>query len=133
MNSTRNENQSRWGFHPCNYELFHKLKRLHRWYWQTVYDFHRWHRWWRKEVQNRVGTEPVFCADFVQDKPWFKPVRIHGEAACKVYQKTVVDCGIVDLYQQARMPKSEPVELFETEAVERIEELYLAVSGYFGE
>ena len=70
--------QSRWGYHPCNFQLFLKLKSLHRWYWQTLYDFHRWHRWWRKEPQNRVGPEPVFCPLFVLNTTWYKSVRNGG-------------------------------------------------------
>ena len=46
--------KSRWGFHPCGYELFAKLRLLHKWYWQTVYDFHRWHRWCRKEPHQEL-------------------------------------------------------------------------------
>src|SRR5262245_24481435 len=53
--------RSRWGFHPCRFDLYVKLKLLHKWYWQTIYEFHRWNRWQRKESQNRVGPEPKFC------------------------------------------------------------------------
>ena len=125
--------KSRWGFHPCNLELFLKLKRLHRWYWQTVYEFHRWHRWWRKEPQNRIGPEPKFCPSFVEDKTWFKPVQIRGENGVKVYPKTVVDHGIVDLYQAARMPQVEPVPPFDAETLEKIETLHVKVATYFNE
>jgi len=64
---------------------------------------------------------------------WFKPVQIHGESGCKVYPKTVVDHRIVDLYQQARLPQPEPVDLFDEQIKERIEMLYLDVSKYFVE
>ncbi len=51
MTTTIQPCKGRWGFRPCGYALYLKLKRLHKWYWQTVYGFHRWHRWWRKEEQ----------------------------------------------------------------------------------
>lgn len=124
MNSSKASLQSRWGFHPCDYSLFVKLKSLHRWYWQTVYDFHRWHRWQRKEAQNRVGPEPRFCDLFVDNSVWHKPARRRGVDGCKVYPKTVIDHGVVDLYRRARMPQAEPVEPFDAETVGRIEELY---------
>ena len=116
--------KSRWGFHPCNYELFLKLKGLHGCYWKTLYDFHRWHRWWRKDVQNRTGPEPTFCPLFVNEYVWYKPVRVRGEQGFKVYPKTVTDHGIVDLYQTARIPHREAVVPFDAETHQRIESLY---------
>ena len=125
--------KSRWGFHPCDYEFFLKLKRLHGWYWQTVYDFHRWHRWWRKVPQNRIGPEPVFCPLFVEDKIWYKSVRIRGEDGFIVYPKTVTDHGIVDVYQTARKPQPEPVAPFDAETEKRIESLYEKMESRFDE
>lgn len=123
--------KSRWGFHPCTYKLFLKLKALHKWYWQTVYDFHRWHRWWRKEEQNRTGLEPTYCPVFVENKPWLKPVKFHGEDGFKVYPKTVIDHGVIDLYQSARIPRPEPVRSFDPETWNRIEALYEKVKPDF--
>ena len=125
--------KSRWGFHPCHYELFLKLRRLHGWYWQTVYDFHRWHRWWRKEPQNRIGPEPKFCPLFIEDIIWRKPVRIRGENGFKVYPKTVTDHGILNLYRSARTPQPEPVAPFDAETKERIELLYENMETRLGE
>ena len=133
MKSTTAVFQSRWGFHPCNYELFLKLKRLHKWCWQSLYDFHRWHRWQRKEPQNRFGPEPTFCPALVEDKIWHKPVRIRGENGFKVYPKTVVDHGMVALYQIARMPQAEPVKSFDRETIRKIEALYFKAAEYFHE
>ena len=131
MNTISEEFKSPWGFHPCDDQLFRRLRLLHGWYWQTVYDFHCWHRWWRKEPQNREGAEPKFCPAFVQDSVWYKPVLFHGEPGHKVYPKTVVDHGIVDLYQSARLPQAEPVVPFDAETIERIESLYSKVAAYF--
>jgi hypothetical protein len=127
--------QSRWGFHPCDYSLFLKLKRLHRWYWQTVYDFHRWHRWWRKQPQNRRGPEPSYCGLFVVDKGWLKPVLVHGEPGFAVYPKTVVDHDLVILYQTARRPRAdaEAVRPFDAATVARIEALYEQAQAFFQE
>jgi hypothetical protein len=133
MNTATTVIKSRWGFHPCDYEFFLKLKRLHKWYWQTVYDFHRWHRWWRKEPQNRTGPEPSYCRAFVEDKIWRKPVRMHGEDGFRLYPKSVVDRGVVSLYQAARMPQAEPVQPFDTETRAAIESLYDKVSPHFDE
>jgi hypothetical protein len=119
--------QSRFGFYPCNYELFAQLKFLHKHYWQTLYDFHRWYRWWRKQADNRRGAEPSVSPLFVVEKPWHKPVITHGIQGFKVYPRTFVDHGIVALYQSARRPKPEPVEAFDGHTVHKISELYWRV------
>lgn len=131
MNNAGTALKSRWGFHPCNYELFLKLKRLHKWYWQTVYDFHRWHRWWRRQPQNRTGPEPLYCREFVDNRPWRKPVCHHGQEGFKLYPKTVVDHGVLALYQSARMPQADPVTPFDAETRAAIEALYEKVRTHF--
>jgi len=122
---------SRWGFHPCNYDVFLKLKRLHKWYWQAVYDFHCWHRWQRKLPHNRIGPEPAFCPLFVEEQMWYKPVRTHGVNGFRVYPKTVVDRGVVSLYQQARVAQPQPVAPLDDATVRQIEELYARVEAYY--
>ena len=123
--------RSRWGFHPCSYETFRKLKRLHKWYWQTVRDFHRWHRWWRKQPQNRTAVAPKFCLLFIEDREWHKPIRVHGTAGVKYYPKTLVDRGLVELYQGARKPAVEPVAPLDDQTRSSIEALYSQVVLYF--
>jgi hypothetical protein len=74
----------RWGYHPCDFELFLKLRSLHRWYWQTLRDFHRWHRWQRKAEENRRGPEPCYCPLFVQERPWYRPTLQRGETCERI-------------------------------------------------
>ncbi|MEK6235102.1 MAG: hypothetical protein N2C14_10340 [Planctomycetales bacterium] len=129
--TTSTTNQSRWGYHPCGYDVFLMLKRLRSRYWRTVYEFHCWNRWRRKDPKNRRGAEPLYCKDFVENKTWFKPVTVRGEAGFKVYPKTVVDHGVLALYQSARLPQSEHVEPFDQETLAAIHALYLKSSEYF--
>jgi hypothetical protein len=110
MNLSSNNCQSRWGYHPCDYQLFCKLRLLHKWYWRNVYDFHRWLRWSRRLPHNRQGAEPTFCAVFVFNEPTFKPVLIHND--------------IVDLYREARTPQPEPVVPWNSQLRNRISTLY---------
>ena len=131
MNWTTTSFKSRWGYHPCDFNLFLKLKTLHRWYWQTVYDFHRWHRWSRKEPQNRVGLDPPVCVAFLEDRVWHKPIERRGVRGYKIYPKTVTDHGIVDLYQQARMPQSTPTAPLDEETRGKIDELYDEAASFF--
>jgi hypothetical protein len=46
--------QSRWGFHPCDYPTFLKLKRIHKAYWKGLCILAAWQRWSRKLPHNRV-------------------------------------------------------------------------------
>jgi hypothetical protein len=122
--------QSRWGFHPCDYETYAKLKALHKHYWQSLYDFHRWHRWWRKRPENRRRAEPAVGSLFVVDRPWYKPVKRCGVKGFKVYPRTVVDHGIAELYQTARRPQPAPVTPFDAVTIDKIVALYLRIEEF---
>ena len=123
--------KSRFGFHPCDYELYTKLKFLHRIYWETLRQFHTWHRWYRKQPQNRIGTEPSYCSCFVQNTPWVKAVVRDGKRGFRRYPRKVVDHQVIDLYHAARMPSELPQESFSAEDVSAIENLYATVIEYF--
>jgi hypothetical protein len=51
--------RSRWGYHPCNYETFLKLKRLHKAYFEGLRMLAIWRRWRAKRPHNRRVPEPV--------------------------------------------------------------------------
>jgi len=131
MNTIDTARKSRWGYHATDYATFARLRQLHAWYWQTVYDFHRWHRWWRKQPQNRRGDEPAYCPAFVEEGPWYKPVARHGVAGFKVYPQTIVDHGLVALYHQVRHPQSEPVPQLADVVLERIATLHAQTAAWF--
>ncbi len=54
--------KSRWGFHPCDYETFLKLRRIHKAYHAGLILLARWRRWRAKMPHNRRGPEPVVPA-----------------------------------------------------------------------
>jgi hypothetical protein len=121
MSTTADPFKSRFGHHPCDYRTYQKLKALHRAYWQTVYHFHRWHRWWRKQPENRRGSEPVYCPCFVLDEVWYKPVVTHGVPGFMVYPRRLVDHGVIAWYHAARTPLPEPPEPFDAATLAAIE------------
>lgn len=131
MSSTANQRQSRFGFHPCDRELFFKVKYLHKRYWETLRAFHQWHRWNNKDPQNRVGVKPVYCPALVVDRLWRKPITRRGEQHYKWYPKTVVEHDVVLRYQTARTPSAEPVEAWSADEVQAIQALYENVKEYF--
>src|SRR5262249_41336028 len=54
--------KSRWGFHPCNYETYLKLRRLHKAFWEGRRLLARWQRWSARLPKNRAGPEPAVPA-----------------------------------------------------------------------
>jgi len=49
--------QSKWGYHPCDKEVFLKLKALNKFYVDALHRKAAWERWERKEPHNRIGRE----------------------------------------------------------------------------
>ena len=131
MNTIDTTRKGRWGYHAADYATFVKLRALHKWYWQTVYDFHRWHRWWRKQPENRRGPEPKYCDAFVESCVWYKPVTTRGVAGYRVYPLTVVDHGVSALYERVRRPQSEPVAELDATTLSHITALHQKVAAWF--
>lgn len=50
--------QGRWGYYPCKYETFRKLKRLNYLCLKARIEGARWFRWGRKAEHNRKYEEP---------------------------------------------------------------------------
>lgn len=118
---------SRWGFHPCDYATYRKLKLLNHAYLKALRIARAWERWQRKDPHNRVirrriknakgqtigyeaptpREEPCVCPVFTQK---FLEVRYvdkkgnvvkEGFAAPKVVTD---DFGVVADYAAARKP-----------------------------
>jgi hypothetical protein len=51
--------RSRWGYHPCDYATYLKLRLLHKAYFEGLKLLARWRRWRAKRPHNRKGPEPV--------------------------------------------------------------------------
>lgn len=129
--------ESKFGFHPCDYETYRKLKAIHKWYWQTLRAYANWERWnrklpknrvcrrWQRDTQGRkIGYEIVGPAP----EPIVCPV-LEAEAACTRSfpggSKWVRD------YHCARRPRKreEVVPLFHT--IEQINQLYFRCRDWF--
>lgn len=50
--------KGRWGFYPCSYETYRKLKELNKLYTKALHQLADWKRWYRKQPQNRVFRCP---------------------------------------------------------------------------
>lgn len=132
MTTFSDTHQSRWGYHPCDYALYRKLKLLHGWYHQTLRDYAAWRRWARKEPQNRVIRE--YRRDPQGRKCGIRATRPRPEPRyCRVFvdRERPNDRGVIALYHAARTPQPQPVSPFAPETLERIEALYVEASASF--
>jgi len=59
MSATINVHKSKWGFHPCGYETFKKLKALQKLYQDALRRRAAWERWERKLPENRISRKKI--------------------------------------------------------------------------
>lgn len=96
--------KSRWGFHPCNFETYRKLRRLHKAFWEGRRLLARYARWNAKLPKNRTQPEPKVpavyrevCAAPVATE--FKAAR-HGVSAPEEVQPLSIPAATMDLWVQ---------------------------------
>jgi hypothetical protein len=123
--------RSRWGFFPCDYATYRRLKALHAVYQRAVRLAHAWERWRRKAPHNRVSrprlrdeqgrtvgyadpvplAEPPLCPVFSRKEPRHRFVdRKGGSPGETVLDVAVVtdDPGVASDYSAARRPAADP-------------------------
>jgi hypothetical protein len=134
--------KSRWGYHPCDYETFMRLKKLHKWVWEQRYAYARWRRWSRKEPQNRVVRHraPATPSSRANGKMMRGAViRVDSIPEPKVastfkhsrpYEVELVCRDVVTLYRQARMPATRPILAFSAAEFKTIEETELRMKEF---
>jgi hypothetical protein len=127
--------KGKWGFYPCTYETYLKLKRIKKWYWETVYAAARYDRWHNKFPHNRKGAEPPKYCPFVGNRVWGSRGKndlgnhIWGKIPNKIDQK------LLDLFEQARMPvpAETDVKVFDSNQLQLIFDTYQKIENWFGE
>lgn len=102
--------KGRWGFHPCSYELYRKLKRLNLLAFAALRRAAQHERWERKDPQNRR----IFVGCKGYDKPIKKREVSKINRVYKPWPEPVlapIDRDMVDLiaadYRNARTPVAE--------------------------
>jgi hypothetical protein len=140
--------QSRWGFHPCDYQTYRKLKVVNQVYLQAVRLGRAWERWKRKAAHNRVirrrvrdaqgqtiGYEPLLplpeprvCPVFSRKVVELRHVDAQGHFSREGFteEKVVTDHAWVPAaYASARKPVADPAQVQPLpHAVAELEELY---------
>jgi hypothetical protein len=87
--------RSRWGFHPCEYTTYRKLKLLNRVLERAVRLAHAWKRWSRKDPHNRV------CRRRIRDAAgrtigYGEPIPLAEPPLCPVFSRKVHERRFVD-------------------------------------
>ena len=113
--------ESRWGFHPCDYPTYLKLKEIGKYFYRARSVRYEWERWERKDPQNRVlrkwirdeqgkrcgcevigpKPEPKVCPLFARKRDRW----IQGEG-CGCYVVVFENEKFVEAYQNARYPRA---------------------------
>ncbi len=87
--------QSRWGFHPCDYSTYRKLKFLHCVYQKAVRMAHAYSRWQRKDPHNRVMRRRI-RNDAGQTIGHEPPVPLSEPRLCPIFSKKVLEKRHID-------------------------------------
>ena len=87
--------QSLWGFHPCDYQTFRKLRFLNQIYLHAVRLAHAWQRWKRKDPHNRVVRRRI-RNDKGQTIGYEPPVPMQEPKICPVFSQKVFEKRHVD-------------------------------------
>jgi len=87
--------QSRWGFHPCDYSTYRKLKFLHSVYQKAVRLAQAWKRWKRKDPHNRVMRRRLRNSKG-QTISYEQPVPLAEPRICPIFSHKVLEKCHVD-------------------------------------
>ena len=82
--------RSRWGFHPCDYQTYRKLKFLNQIYLKAVRMARAWERWRRKDPHNRVVRRRI-RNEKGQVTGYEPPVPLPEPKICPVFSQKVFE------------------------------------------
>jgi hypothetical protein len=112
--------KSRWGYHPCDWNTFLKLKRLHKAYWEHIRKEAAFERWWAKQPQNQHGPEPRYISEFVR---YVDCICRSTKEGRQRYIPNRDSHPIRALYLAARKPSPTPVTPFSEYELSEIDRL----------
>ncbi len=122
--------QGKYGWYPCDWATYQKLKQLNMAYDKALQDKARWERWDRKEPQNRVSRArlrdsagnivgyaapvplaepevcPIFCKKVVKNVKWGKKGQYYKDGKDETFVE-MVKLPIYEDYRKARYPVTE--------------------------
>jgi hypothetical protein len=87
--------RSRFGFHPCDYATYRKLKFLNTIHQRAVRLAHAWDRWKRKDPHNRVNRRRI-RNEQGQTIGYTDPVPLPEPTICPVFSRKVQEKRFMD-------------------------------------
>lgn len=127
--------KGRWGYYPCSYETYLKLKRLNHFLMLSRIQTARWFRWGRKAEHNRTGEQPnVPPVFFYSDNLSFYEKNFSWTNHDKIVRsKKELMRSIEQDYANARYPKQTADEVTSLELrSERIDSMLSELEAFFG-
>lgn len=126
----KNVYRSKWGFHPCDYDTYIKLKKLRGYFYMALSRHRAWERWHRRLPKNKFAIEyiydekgrkkgykkiapipePVVCPVFSvkrMAKKFFDESGYHKEGI-DIEVRVMGDWGVLDAYNKARVAVTNP-------------------------
>lgn len=119
---SENVHKGRFGYYPCDYETFKKLKALHKLAWKALYETAAFNRWYRKEPQNRVIRKKIrnsagqvvgYAAPVARPQPQLtSPFGLFGLGGNSGFAGLAPELeDVISDYRNARMPRKTPEEV----------------------
>lgn len=122
------EYKSRWGYHPCAYETYEKLKRMRKRYFQWMRQAAAHRRWDRKMPHNRV-QRTYARNELGQRTAVLSTVAMGEPLVCPLLAP--VGQTIMRLYERARMPQATPQKAFTPTSVADLDRLHASIEDWF--
>ena len=119
---------ARLGFYPVPYELYLKLKFIHKCYFKTLRDKAKWERWNNKLPKNRVIRK--WRRNALGDKNGFEIVGMQSEP--KVFWELQHGMDWVRDFHLARMPVATEKEVpYLSHTIDEINQMYYKCRNFF--
>lgn len=130
--------RSRWGWHACSHDVYLKLKKIKKAYFDALRQSANFRRWARKTVRQSESAPEVNPAFLVKQR-WEKKIQgrdAHGQSIIGMrWNPAPVDPGcFLDLFDKARKPHGHRVDPFDSLILGAIDEKYAKLKelGYVG-
>lgn len=117
--------KGRWGWYPCDYQTYLKLKEIKKRYWESVYADARYKRWERKLPKNRKGAEPPKPCPIVGIREWGWRTDVNGNKSWGLVPSKR-DQHLLDWFELARKPQANEADVkpFMNGQIDLINEIY---------
>jgi len=128
MSTINNELKSRWGYHPCDYETFQKLRVIKKYYYKNLHVIAERDRWLDKEPQNRVRKHRKTV--YHQEQAHTTVTRVPWPESVPMWELDNARFA-VELCNLARIPQPKPIQVYNTIQLVVIFNLYKAVCDFY--